>query len=427
MRRRTHTKSRLGCKECKLRKIKCDEKHPSCFNCSRHGIACSFGEPPAPSPEQARPASYGEVTESAPSVASTTSPLAEHVAAQEANRLTTSRQPELSYTTPTLTLTLDPSRSAGLDESWTRDLELMHHYCTVTCATLALNESARHVWRILYPQEGYTHALVMHGILSISALHKAYLLPNQQQKYLARSAYHQNLGQEKFRPLLASVTGDNWRSVFCFASIVVLYVCCLPLRNEDPSTAAPIRNTLELFSVVRGIKAFLMPFLEQILQTDLAPLVHSAWIATIDLGPGQDKPSLAYSSLPEDTYDVLARLLSFFKEERGIENIASYEEAIVTLDVAAARIATAGVNVELGAILLWAFIVSENVIDDIRQRKPHALVLLSHYAVFLGAMDRTYWFLEGWGHRLVEDIDEYLSREPTFKAWLAWPKAHVRP
>ncbi|KAH7351269.1 hypothetical protein BKA65DRAFT_255223 [Rhexocercosporidium sp. MPI-PUGE-AT-0058] len=39
--RRTHTKSRHGCKTCKERKLKCDEAHPVCGNCSRR-----FVDPP---------------------------------------------------------------------------------------------------------------------------------------------------------------------------------------------------------------------------------------------------------------------------------------------------------------------------------------------------------------------------------------------
>ncbi|RYO89988.1 hypothetical protein DL766_005112 [Monosporascus sp. MC13-8B] len=39
--RRAHRKSRLGCLQCKKRKIKCDETRPSCLNCIRREITCS--------------------------------------------------------------------------------------------------------------------------------------------------------------------------------------------------------------------------------------------------------------------------------------------------------------------------------------------------------------------------------------------------
>ncbi|KAL3607991.1 hypothetical protein FPOAC2_02982 [Fusarium poae] len=40
--RRAHKKSRLGCKNCKLRSVKCDESKPSCKRCKTSGFICSF-------------------------------------------------------------------------------------------------------------------------------------------------------------------------------------------------------------------------------------------------------------------------------------------------------------------------------------------------------------------------------------------------
>ncbi|RBR20678.1 uncharacterized protein FIESC28_05195 [Fusarium coffeatum] len=40
--RKAHKKSRLGCKNCKLRSVKCDESKPSCKRCKTSGFVCSF-------------------------------------------------------------------------------------------------------------------------------------------------------------------------------------------------------------------------------------------------------------------------------------------------------------------------------------------------------------------------------------------------
>ncbi|KAH8689501.1 hypothetical protein BGW36DRAFT_365269 [Talaromyces proteolyticus] len=37
-----HKKSRNGCKECKIRRVKCDEKQPTCSNCERRAETCVF-------------------------------------------------------------------------------------------------------------------------------------------------------------------------------------------------------------------------------------------------------------------------------------------------------------------------------------------------------------------------------------------------
>lgn len=40
--RRVHFKSRLGCLNCKRRRIKCNELRPSCLPCRRLGLSCSY-------------------------------------------------------------------------------------------------------------------------------------------------------------------------------------------------------------------------------------------------------------------------------------------------------------------------------------------------------------------------------------------------
>ncbi|KAK9483512.1 hypothetical protein V1527DRAFT_498343 [Lipomyces starkeyi] len=39
---RTHRKSRVGCRNCKLRRVKCDETRPQCKNCTSFGDSCNY-------------------------------------------------------------------------------------------------------------------------------------------------------------------------------------------------------------------------------------------------------------------------------------------------------------------------------------------------------------------------------------------------
>lgn len=170
--------------------------------------------------------------------------------------------------------------SLGREEPWSRDAELMHHYCTVTADTLAMREDTRHVWRVVKPQQGYNCSFVMHGILSIAALHKAMLVPSRRKLYLNVSVYHYLSGSQEFRAALPDTTmenWENWRPVLCFASIIVLYCLCLPARSENQRLEAPITSALELFAVVRGIRATIHPFTALITASEYAPMVYSIW------------------------------------------------------------------------------------------------------------------------------------------------------
>lgn len=47
--RRGHLKSRLGCFNCKRRRVKCNELRPSCSSCSRLGLSCVYPTSPTAS------------------------------------------------------------------------------------------------------------------------------------------------------------------------------------------------------------------------------------------------------------------------------------------------------------------------------------------------------------------------------------------
>lgn len=165
--------------------------------------------------------------------------------------------------------------SLGVTTQPIHDLELMHHYCISTCESLAFREDLRYVWRVAFPQEGYRHPFVMHGLLSLAALHKAYLFPSRRQEYLTLAASHHALGLERFRALLSDIGDSNWKAMLCYASIVVIHVCSLAARSENGCIAEPVRSTWEFFSVLQGFKTTLNDFHPRVAQTNLAPLVHS--------------------------------------------------------------------------------------------------------------------------------------------------------
>lgn len=168
----------------------------------------------------------------------------------------------------------DPD-SLGVAGSPIRGLELMHHYCVSTSDSLAFREDLRYVWRVVFPQEGYRHPFVTHGLLSLAALHKAYLFPSRRQEYLGLGASHHALGLERFSSLLSDIDDSNWKAMLCYASIVIVHVCSLAARSENGCITEPVRSTWEFFTVIQGIKTTLNEFTARMAQTNLAPLAHS--------------------------------------------------------------------------------------------------------------------------------------------------------
>ncbi|KAG6358333.1 hypothetical protein INS49_014217 [Diaporthe citri] len=121
------------------------------------------------------------------------------------------------------------------------------------------------------------------------------------------------------------------------------------------------------------------------------------------------KSSLEYSLLPKDVYGALSHLRQFLIEHVSLKNKGDYEKAVTILEVTVVQIAHAGVDVEVGAILLLAFFLPESVVSDIKDHKLQALLILAYYAVFVHALDKVDWFLRGWGRELLKDINDQIE------------------
>lgn len=172
-----------------------------------------------------------------------------------------------------------PGSSAQNTEDWGLDLELMHHYCSVTSNTMSWREDARHVWRVILPMEGYSNKYVMHGLLAIAALHKAYLYSTQKVKYVKAASHHLAVGLKEFRELVASpVDPGNWQPVFCFASMISVHLSTVPVRLGVEHWPDPISNIVDLFASIKGFQEIMKPFLRYLRKTQLAPLVNSIYL-----------------------------------------------------------------------------------------------------------------------------------------------------
>lgn len=137
------------------------------------------------------------------------------------------------------------------------------------------------------------------------------------------------------------------------------------------------------------------------------------------------KPSLEYSLLPNDVYSALSRLRQFLAEKNSPKERGDYEKAVLILEVSAMQIGYAGVNVEVGAILLWPFFLPDSVVSDIKNHKPQALLISAYYCVFVNSLDKIYWFLRGWGREVFEDIDGQIETEELCRDLLDWPRRHI--
>ncbi|KAL5595649.1 hypothetical protein FOVSG1_009338 [Fusarium oxysporum f. sp. vasinfectum] len=420
--RRTHTKSRTGCTNCKKRKVKCDEARPSCFHCTRHGVTCSLASQPLTSLGISSVDSSSDNRSSYfPNLSPSNSTPTPTLSSLDNHHLVDSPDPFGSYSHPSPTQQIAPFPP---HELWARDCELMHHYCTVTADTLCVRKDLAYVWGVAIPRLGYQDPFVMHGILAIAAAHKAYLVPANRKTYLPLADYHQTLGSEGYRRYLQHYNMTNWMPVFGFASLVVLHMLTLPTRMDNCALEDPITNLIELAGLLRGIKTTLEPAMGRIVRTEFAPVVFGIWVLDSD-DEAERCPSLENSSLPTDTWAALQRLRAFQEADIPASGLQQYTAAIEGLETSARLFAAAGLHAEVAAAHFWLYIIDDSILIDLAAQRPHALLLFAHYLVHWAVFEKGFWFTRGWSRQVMAKIEEGLSGRPNFLEMMQWPKQMV--
>jgi hypothetical protein len=126
-----------------------------------------------------------------------------------------------------------------------------------------------------------------------------------------------------------------------------------------------------------------------------------------------------------DTFDALSNLRLFFEAELAPQNQKPYLDAVKKLETAARLVARAGLDTEAGTTLFWVSEVHESIISDTRTFEYPALALMAHFAVFMAALEKTFWYARGWAKGVVRDVNNQLSDQPRLAQVVKWPEEKV--
>jgi hypothetical protein len=178
--RRTHRKSRLGCKNCKVRKLKCDESRSfngGCERCNSHGVECDYLHVKPRRPVR-------EITDGSVEVA-TASPIDASLDTLEDDLCLTGANIETSTTLTRLSSPntlhfrwLPEELSAGvLNEDVMSPLAMLGHFARTTALTVGNTKSQRVAQSRVVAAAVQTPYL-LNSILGLAAAHLRYLMPD---------------------------------------------------------------------------------------------------------------------------------------------------------------------------------------------------------------------------------------------------------
>ncbi|KFA64190.1 hypothetical protein S40285_00890 [Stachybotrys chlorohalonatus IBT 40285] len=421
--RRSHKKSRAGCRRCKIRKIKCDEVHPRCGNCAKHGVQCDFHSPDVLD-ELASPAtptiSLASAATPVPvSVASTAeSPLQTNSATLAVPQTPSIRtSPVPASPTPLFSqpsLFPQPISTGQIDRLM--ELRLMHHYVTVTSKTLlASSTAAEDIWRVTVPQMAFEgRGYLADAILSVAALHIRSQTPDDKAIVRASHAYAASTFSEYCASLNGGITPENAEALFLTASLIAFQATAVRLFVKDDiepgSTGSGSRYTLPMawFHAFQGVKTVVASSWQWVRNSTVVKVII------------ESQPGLQLDLNPLGPNSFFGHLLEGLEQELAGEDPQLFSATAQAYAHAVSVLNYTHKTAYAPTALAFPATVSRRFIDLVEAKRPRALAIIACFFALLKRLDDVWW-LHDVARREVMGLVSLFETGSQWWRHLEWP------
>ena len=303
--------------------------------------------------------------------------------------------------------------------------ELWHHFTSATAAAITVGPLTEKLWSTTIPHLALSHRFLMHSILAVSALHKAYTNPAQRDVYYAHANAHEDRALALAQTDIARPSAQNADALFAFALTTVYYAFAAPETSVAPGSPVPLEErprplegAVQCINLLRGIRGILPSVKEWIEAGPLAPLLN--------MQPNPLSSSRQFAD--QGTEEHWSKLLLFASTTstagpKEFEDIEVYSAAASLLRASSLRVDNISEG-DLNAPPMWHWAVRlpPEFVDRLAQLDIVPLVLVAHWCVLLPQV-RHYWWVQSWVDRTMREIERVLPLE--YKDWLAWPLERI--
>ncbi|OQE31977.1 hypothetical protein PENSTE_c001G08107 [Penicillium steckii] len=399
--------------------LQCDEKRPSCSNCSNHNIECTFAttstaesESPVPdTPEEPvrriarrfRPhqLSAGGLKQTFRISSSSTQP-----------------QPSPSANTQSAAVQCDLPKDSLQSTISVPDLNLFHHWCISTYKTMVLRDP-HDIWQYHIVQWGIEFPSILHLVLALSALHLAYERPEEQERYLQQADDNFTFGVRTVTNVLSlqDMNEDNCQQIYMSAVLIIFIYFGRGPRSGQYLIFSDTGPS-EWLILMQGVKLTLGKHHQKVFSGVLEP------------EPPSPLPEITPSiraELHEHTVHTQA-VQRFVEQEASIDDLPIYISALNDLNEMVNRVYERRSAGQLGIafmdqIIGWLYRLPERFVRLLEEKEPRALVILAYWAVMFRYMDAV-WFMEGWAEHVLGGVSTFLQAE--YRPWIEWPLQKLR-
>lgn len=415
--RLAHKKSRRGCQRCKARKVKCDEIHPVCTNCSRHAVKCEYGDPFVR-------ASNGS----------------DNLSSLSNDRALSSSAPSPHGPDSPYTDLEDIDHAFTPDERRLLELRLLYYFTTVVVNTFS-NGPFRQVWSVDSPRLGFEHPFLLNAIFAISSLHmvcnvgetpriysddekidvvaKAINRPKFSLGNVDHAKVHRiylNLAIRTQREAVSCLNPHNADAVF-LASVLLSYQALRLLPDSSsPNVYLPPTQWLRMSNAIASVIRATSPLVQEGSVVDM--------VRTTQLEPDFRDQAAIFNPQHRKPFEALLDWSSNPEPDLDVDTQTTYEKTLAYIG----GVWQAILNKEAPDALFRRFaslgiLVPAQFAAFLEQGRPRALAILAHHFAMAKAADE-HWWLHSVADREVNGIRSVLPAE--WQWAMEWPLSLLR-
>ncbi|KAM7222061.1 hypothetical protein V8F06_002566 [Rhypophila decipiens] len=429
--KRPHRKSRNGCRNCKKRKVKCDEGRPSCRTCTLRKETCvylSFTSATAASPAQSTPSSATRLPPvscsipdlSVPPVpvpvqplpSPETSPIYDSPSSDGADSLALTLLGQQQPASPSrLQLLQEPvyiPLSGDLDE-----VKLLWAYSCTTYLSFATQiegvEKMERALRYKVIEYAIVNPFLMDCVLALTSMHMERLGAKDLTPPRSKSIVYRARAFEGYRKAVETADPSTFPALVC-CSLLLCAISSQMFLAED--TAARRLYVLNWIVVWRGIGL--------VLNLTTPKILGESGLMDIFIRP---PINLNLSALHIPT-NLLFMVTSIKPSDPDFPEIEIYYDTLKFLGSLYKELKENGFTpiLDLRIITFYTFVPSRCV-DLARAKRPRALVILAYHLALLKLI-KTIWWTAGICDPQIRDICEFLG--PEWSPLLSVPRAATK-
>lgn len=307
-------------------------------------------------------------------------------------------------------------------------MALLHHWSQVTSVSILSTPKLDYYWQTLIPQVAFQHQYVMHSILSLAALHVAYLNPPERSSRLFDAAQHHTKALRAFTEDIKCVTEDNSDALFINAILTFFYAFLAfgKLHGEEASGSdihrmdhtSRVLGTIWI-PLVRGMRAVLHQVHSHVKDGPFRDLLEIGNWDELDLSTNSDPFDEQITNIREiwrpnengedgeaysTTLDLLRRCRMWMAQFETPNNNKDHQW---------------GYNRSWSGPFMWLLLSPPKYFQLLEQRQPPAMVIFAWFGASIYSLNG-HWWIEGCGESIVDVVEQCLGSY--WVPWTQWPR-----